>query len=182
MNFVIEEEKVHNFIKDYFKYLYLKTFLLMDVIWILIFYIEEKNINILTLAIIIFTTIMGTTMGTFFMYRLHYNEVAKYVKNFYSSNQHKEKEDSIKLICNFKKYDGPTFGVLHVYCKKILFIPFKEELQYEKIIINHNNIKDIRINKSSKAIEISYNNRKVLFALPEREYCIKQIKNKILLN
>lgn len=180
MNFIIEEEKVLNFIRNYFIQLHLKHSLFLDIMWILYFYIRDHKINTLILIIMLFLNIFGVLAMCKLNCNFNYKENAKYVKEVYNDdNCDNEKENSMKMICNLKKYDGPTFGVLYIFSDKMMFIPFKENLKYESTIINCSEIKDIYIKKPSKDIKFLCDSREILFSLPEGEYSIKKIKEKM---
>ncbi|WP_027626493.1 hypothetical protein [Clostridium lundense] len=172
MNFIIEEEKVHNFIKNYFIQLWSKRSLILDIVWILYFYITDYKISIVTLIAGLFVSILVVIR----MSNLSYRDNIKYVKQFYSDDNY---DDSMKIVCNLRKYDGPTFGVLYIFSEKIMFIPFKENLKYESTIINFSEIKNIYIKKPSKDIKFLCDSREILFSLPEGEYSIKKIKQKM---
>lgn len=192
MGFIIEKEKVNNFICKYFRCLHVKRLLFSGILWILVNFIEEGTIDLLSLKIMIVVSLLAFFMMPGWLYK----ETKEYIEQFYSrdSNYDEGINDSIEMVCNLKKYDGPTFGRLYIDSKIIKFIPFKENLHYEKIVIDYREIKNIDISlvkikslslnqilfkESLKAIKISWDSRKMLFQLPEPKYSIIKIKEKV---
>ena len=81
------------------------------------------------------------------------NENKKYVMKFYDKNKkgNKFKSDiltngAITVICNLKKFNGPTFRALTLSKNSLIFTPFKEILNDEKFIID--NIKQSNVHIS----------------------------------
>ncbi len=192
MNFIIEKEKVENFIDKYFKCLRFKELLFLILIWIFFYYLKEGKINMLALTFIFFISIFKIFILPDWLLK----ETKEYVKDFYNSSLSYStiSKNSIEIICNLKKYDGPTFGILKIDNDGITFIPFRENLQNEKIVLA--NIQSQRINisiikmnslsfhslffrESRNAIKIIYENKKIVFQLPQPEYCFQKIAEKI---
>lgn len=92
------------------------------------------------------------------------------------------------FLCNVRKFDGPTFGALHICDERIIFKPFKSNLQDEafniglmgqnsvkvkRILIKRSLIDHILFKELTKGICISYNNKKLLMNTSDDEEVLK---------
>lgn len=175
------KEKVNIFVKNYYKSLSIKLLLTSLIPYFMYLYLTEgiKEISsILIIAIII-------TPFIYFLQPDHLRkETEKSIQNF--QKRVSMNDDKLIYICNLRKFNGPTFGTLHINEKEIKFIPFRDNLQDESFLIRKEEIKSIDISfskiKSSiffealnKAIIISYDNKKVILQVPEPEKTFEKI-------
>ncbi|MCY6485488.1 hypothetical protein OW763_14230 [Clostridium aestuarii] len=185
----IEKENIDFFVKKYFTSLRIKQFLITAILCIITTYLtkgkEDIVINIVLILIInpfaffIFPNFLG-------------KETEKSIQEIY--NKTLKHDNALTIICNCKKFNGPTFGVLHIDEKMILFKPFRENLQNESFCINQTGIKNTKISlleiKSSvfnriffkeltKVINISSDNINVSLQTPLPERTIEKIRKRI---
>lgn len=192
MNYNTERRKDNEFIKIYFKSLRRKRILLWEVPWsIVIFITREKNNVVVSFIILITVSLLAYLLRPNYLYK---ETKIKVDKSYEDLKNHDKKTDSLMFICNLKKLDGPTFGVLYISKKEINFIPFRNNLKNESIIIKKDDMKDIdisnEINKWSlfdraffkelcEGIKISYKGKNEIFQLPQANYAMTKI-NKAL--
>ncbi|MCY6354332.1 hypothetical protein [Clostridium sp. ZS2-4] len=186
---IVEKENIKLFVKNYFKSLRIKQFLIITLISIISAYLtkgkEELIISIVIISII--------SLVAFFTYPdFLQKETEKAIQTSY--NKISKHDNELVIICNLKKFNGPTFGALHIDEKTIEFKPFRDNLQSERFLIKETEIKNIKISllkiKSSvfnrifykelnKAISFSGNSIKVLLQTLEPEKTIEKIRKKI---
>lgn len=185
----VEKENIKFFVKNYFKSLRIKQFLISAFLFIISMYLtngkERIAINIVIIIII--------SLFAFYIYPdFLRKETEKAIQKSY--NKISKHNNELVIICNLKKFNGPTFGTLHIEEETIEFNPFRENLQSERFLIKETEIKNTKISllkiKSSvfnrifykelnKAISISCNRIKVLLQTPEPEKVIGKIRKKI---
>lgn len=185
----IDKEKVNDFVKRYFMRLRIKRFLISTILFTIFIYLTRGGEKVIT-SILVFGVvgvIMFLTVPDLLL-----RETKKLIEEFY--NKGFNDSGKLELICNLKKFDGPTFGILNIDKGIIEFKPFRENLQNEGFIIKVDKLKNIQIGffeiKSSffnriffkelcKSIKISFDGRKVILQTPETEKAIRMIKERI---
>ncbi|MBU3144053.1 hypothetical protein [Clostridium sp. CF012] len=145
MNITISQDKIEYFLNNYFKQLWFKFFIFQEIIWILVCYFEHYYI--LSSIILSFVIIISSFLTSKFLHK----ENLKLIVEFYGKNNirfkaNKKSNKEITLICNLKKFNGPTFGALTLNSNSLMFTPFKENLKNEKFIVN--NIKNPNVHIS----------------------------------
>ncbi|MTI66303.1 MAG: hypothetical protein FH753_06850 [Firmicutes bacterium] len=168
---------VIEFINTYFKSMNLKFLFIWALVSSIYGYIIIGKENIFKILIVIlFISIIAHYIRPNYLKK----ETLKAVENFYKDNEFKNNV-SVSFVCNNKKIDGPTFGILEINKNTIKFIPFKSNLQDENFIIDLNNLnkEDILLTerkwalldkiffkKISKIIKIKYDSKKVILQMP----------------
>ena len=104
-----------------------------------------------------------------------------YDKNNIKFNDNKKSNKDITIMCNLKKFNGPTFGALTFSRNSLMFTPFKESNNNEKFVID--NIKEPNVHISALntrtswinkvffkgnlyCLEIKWNNKKFVLQMP----------------
>ncbi len=156
MNITVSQDKTKYFVKNYFNQLWFKLFIFQEILWLLFSYFQHHYI----LRYIILTFIIF--LGSFLTSKLLHNEYQKLIAEFYYKNDmkyraNKKPNREISLICNLKKFNGPTFGTLILNSNSLMFTPFKENYKNEKIIIN--NIKNSNVHISVVNLQNSWINK-----------------------
>ncbi|MTI47931.1 hypothetical protein [Sporosalibacterium faouarense] len=178
------KESINIFIKRFFMSSRIKRFLLFGLLWIAFecFIDKEKVLIMLTVVLIITPIVFLLTPN------LLYKETKEAINNFFNSDL--SNSNGLVLICNLKKIDGPTFGALHITNNKIIFEPFRENLQNEGFTFGEEEIKEVHISVAktknifnnlfykelNKVIRISYNDKTILLQTPNPELAIEKIK------
>lgn len=178
---ILEKEKIDIFVKNYFKSLRTKLFLIYS-----LFYFMYMNLidGIEEISFILIIAVIITPLVIFLRPDHLRKETEKAIRNFY--NRTLEYDDKLIIICNLRKLNGPTFGTLHIDENTIEFKPFRDNLQNESFLIKREEMKNInfslsKINSSiffkelNKSITISYDSRKVVLQIPEPEKTIEKI-------
>ncbi|MGH4140788.1 hypothetical protein [Clostridium sp.] len=180
MNVIISQDKTKYFLNSYFKYLWFKFFIIQEILFILACYFQHYNILSSILSSLILIPV------SFGISKLLHKENQKCVVEFYYKNGSKFKSniktnDKLTIICNLKKFNGPTFGALTLSRNSLMFTPFKESLNNDKFIINNikmpnvhisiMNTKDSWINKAFfkgnlYCLEVKLNNKKLVLQMP----------------
>lgn len=182
---IVEKENIKFFVENYFKSLRIKRFLILGIFLIVSMYLTKRKEEI---AIFIVVEVIISFFVFFICPDFMQKETEKAIEKSY--NKISKHDNELVIICNLKKFDGPTFGTLHINKKIIEFEPFKENLQSERFLIEETEIKNIKISlhkiKSSlfnrelnKAISISCNSKRILLQTPEPEKTIEKIRKKI---
>lgn len=129
----------------------------------------------------------------FFMPDNLYKENQKLIDEFYKRTQDScdNNKETISIVCNLVKFDGPTFGILKITPKKLSFTPLRENIQDQAFDFNEQEIKqlDVTITNSrrlifnrmcfkqlSKLLRISCKQKKMFLQAPEIESTLKTIK------
>ncbi|MBU5483805.1 hypothetical protein KQI86_05635 [Clostridium sp. MSJ-11] len=188
MDHNIEQRKDNEFIKVYFKSLRIKWILLWGVLcFIRTLITTGKNNVVIDFIILITVSILIYFLTPKYLYKGTKVKVDKFYEDL---KNYDKKMNLLMFICNLKKLDGPTFGVLYVSKEEIKFTPFRENLKSESIIIKNNDMKDIdisnEINKFSlfdrvffkelcKGIKISYKGKNKVFQLAQANYAMEKI-------
>lgn len=189
MVYDIDKEKINVFVKNYFKSFRIKRFLILTLLCIVSTYLKggKEAIGISMLVVIVMIFIIF-----FVVPDLLRKETEESIQDFYNDTSKYDKK--LILVCNLRKFNGPTFGALHIDKKFMEFSPFRENLQNERFLINENEMKNIKISlyetKSSlfnrlffkelcKSINISYGGKKVILQTSEPEKAIKKIREEI---
>jgi cadmium resistance protein CadD (predicted permease) len=156
MNVIVSQDKTEYFLNSYFKYLWFKFFIIQEILFILACYFQHYNILSSILSSFILIPV------SFGISKLLHKENQKLVTEFYDKNNSKFKSnirtnDKITVICNLKKFNGPNFGALTLSKNLLMFIPFKENLNNEKFIID--NIKKTNVHISIANTKNSWINK-----------------------
>lgn len=185
----IDKEKINIFVKNYFKSLRIKRFVILTLIFIISRYLTmgKEDIVFSIVVVTIVSFIMFFVIPDFLR-----SETERAIEKSYNKNS--KDDEKVILICNLKKFDGPTFGTLHIDKESIEFNPFRENLQNERFLIEEKEMKNIQISlfkiKSSvfnriffkelyESISICCEGKKVLLQTPEPEKTIEKIKERI---
>lgn len=184
----IEKEMVDIFVKNYFKSLRIKQFFILGFLWIMMTYLTRgKEAVVMSIVIVIIVS----TFAFFIFPDYLQKETEKAIQKFYNNTS--KYDEKLVMICNLKKFGGPTFGTLHIDEKTIEFNPFKENLQNERFLVQEADVKNIQISlleiKGSvfnriffkelhKGISISCDGVNVLLQRPQPEKTIEKIKER----
>ncbi|MGV8980932.1 hypothetical protein [Clostridium sp.] len=180
MNIIVSQDKIEYFTNNYFKYLWFKFFIIQEILFILACYFQHYYIlsTILSSFVLI--------LVSFGISKLLHRENQKFVVEFYDKNNSKfhsniNFNEAITIICNLKKFNGPTFGALTLSRNSLIFTPFKESFSNEKFVIdnikNPNvhisivNTKNSWINKTFfkgniYCLEVKFDNKKIVLQMP----------------
>lgn len=184
MNISDDEKKLDKFIKQCFKSWCIKYLIIVNVIWISSFYLQGERKNI---VVIILITLIPSIIFYFILPNLLYKETRKAINGFYNYKDH---NDDMIAICNLKKINGPSLGLLKINSTKIKFVPFKTNLKSETITICKDNKENVRIRLFTlkwdilnriffgeiyQAIKITCNNLNITLQTVEPEYVIKKL-------
>lgn len=180
MNIIISQDKAKYFLNNYFRYLWFKFFIIQEILWILVCYLQNYYLlSSIFLSFVLIPVSLGIS-------KLLHKENKRYVVEFYDKNGSKTTSNiiangAITIICNLKKFNGPTFGALTLSKNSLIFTPFKENLNNEKFIIDNikvpnvhisaHNTKNSWINKvffkgSLYCSEVKWNNKKFVLQMP----------------
>ncbi|WP_066499666.1 hypothetical protein [Abyssisolibacter fermentans] len=186
MNYVVKKN-IYNFVKNYYVSLNIRRHLIMGLLMI-IFLTHGKEDLIINILIIITINFLHFL---FFSDHLR-TETKNSINNFYDKKL--ISDNDVVIICNLKKFNGPNFGTLYANNKAIEFIPFRDNLQDERFIIDEANIQNVQIilieikssvfnriffNDLCKGVCLSCNGKKILLQTSEPEEAIVKIKEKI---
>lgn len=176
---IAEKEKNSIFVKNYFYSFRIKRFLIFITFYIATMYLTVEMEKI---SIILVLTIIVVPFA-FFIHPDHLRkETENAVRKFYNNNS--VYDNKLAIICNLRKINGPTFGILQIDEKVIEFTPFRDNLQNERFIFEKKEVSNIslsRINSSilkkelNKVICIYFDSKKVLLQTPEPERTIEKI-------
>lgn len=182
---IAEKDDINNFVKKYFCSLRIKQFFIYLIIYTIMVHltIEKERISVILVIAIIVASF------TFFLHRDHLRkETQNAIQGLFKTYRN---ENKLVFICNLRKFDGPTFGIVQVDKKTISFTPFRDNLQNEGFEINEEEINNILLSKIrsslllkelNKAICISSDKMKVTIQTPEPEKTIIRIKKAICEN
>ncbi|GCD11525.1 hypothetical protein [Clostridium tagluense] len=182
MNITISQNKTEYFLNNYFKHLWFKLFIIQEILWILYCYIQHCYLLISILLSFLLIPI------SFITPKLLHKENRKFIAQFYDKNNgefnSKKDNKAITVICNLKKFNGPTFGALTLNSNSLIFVPFKENLNNEKFIIDdiknpnvHISVIDLQHSWINKAffkgnlycLDLNLNGKKVVLQMPKYE-------------
>ncbi|GAA0179584.1 hypothetical protein SH2C18_24260 [Clostridium sediminicola] len=184
----VEKKKVDTFVKNYFKSLRIKQFLILGFIWIIMTYLTRgKEAVVVSILIVIIVSIFAFFIFPDYLQK----ETERAIEKYYNNTS--KYDDKLVVICNLKKFGGPTFGTLHIDEKTIEFNPFKENLQNERFLVQEAAVKNIQISlldikrsvfnriffkELHKGISISCDEVNVLLQTPQPEKTIEKIKKR----
>lgn len=189
---ILENKNINSFIDNYFKSMRIKHFFVLTIFLIFTTYLTtEKELLLFNVTSLIAMSFLGFFVMPDFLKKETEKEIEKVFKK--TSNHNKD----LIVICNLKKFNGPTFGTLLINEKIIEFKAFRENLQNESFLITQKEMKDIKISlyqskisllnklffkELNKSIKISYNNVNLLLQTPEPEKTIEEILKKVNLS
>ncbi|MGH4123504.1 MAG: hypothetical protein ACREV6_11325 [Clostridium sp.] len=185
MNITISQDETENFLNNYFKHFGFKLFI-FQVIFCTLAYCFSNN-YIVNYIIILLIIILGSLGTSFFTAKLLHKENQKFILEFYDNNNgefnsNKKVTNAITVICNLKKFNGPTFGALTLNSNSLIFTPFKENLNNEKFIIDNTknpnvhismvNLQNSWINKvffkgNLYCLELKWSGKKAVLQMPK---------------
>ncbi|MBZ9622523.1 hypothetical protein G9F71_006620 [Clostridium sp. FP2] len=161
MNIRISQNKIEPFLNNYFKHLWFKLFIIQEILWISYCYIQHCYLQHRYLLISILLSFLLIPIS-FITPKLLHKENRKFIAQFYDKkngefNSNKKITKAITVICNLKKFNGPTFGALTLNSNSLIFVPFKENLNNEKFIID--DIKNPNVHISVVNLQHSWINK-----------------------
>lgn len=177
------------FIKRYFNSSYIKRCIMWAVLFLIIVMLTKTVDK--TIAIVIAACISRNIILLIIPSQLQ-RETQESAKQFF--NSYSVKNDEAIFFCNIKKFNGPTFGILHVKRGSIVFEVFRENLKNEGFEINTRECVNFRIEVEDnrlafidrlisrqlyEIIAISYDNKTIKLQTINTQKNIQIIKNSL---
>ncbi|WDV45023.1 hypothetical protein PV797_16060 [Clostridiaceae bacterium M8S5] len=137
---IVDEKKLYEFTRKYFRSMHIQHYTILLSLLALLSYLTNNNeFDVVNILITITVGIVAVFLFPDYLKA----ETNKSIKEFYQTKY--DYENKIAIVCNIKKIDGPTFGVLVVDSYGMSFVPFRDNLMDEKFSVNKEKIVSIEM-------------------------------------